>query len=59
MEIFFTIIIVAFAGYSLYKTFKKSAKGGCSNCSSTDNCYSKKSCCSVNKDDSSSIKFSK
>lgn len=60
MEIFITIIIVAFAGYSLYKSLKKSAKGGCSSCSSDNNCSSKGSCCSsIKKEDSEPIKFAK
>lgn len=58
MEIFITIIIVAFAGYSLYKSFKKSAKGGCSGCSG-DKCPSKGSCSSITKESSDSIKFVK
>ncbi|WP_300382890.1 FeoB-associated Cys-rich membrane protein [Clostridium sp.] len=57
MEIFITIIIVAFAGYSLYKSLAKSTKGGCSGCSS--NCPSKGSCSSITKDDSNLIKFIK
>lgn len=58
MEIFITIIIVALAGYSLSKSFKKSAKGGCSSCSS-DNCPSKGSCSSMTKNNSDLIKFVK
>ena len=58
MEIFITILIVAFAGYSLYKSLKKSTKGGCSSCSS-GNCPSKGSCSSIAKNSSDSIKLTK
>lgn len=58
MEIFITILIVAFASYSLYKSFKKSAKGGCSGCSG-DKCPSKGNCSSITKENSDSIKFAK
>ena len=58
MEIFITILIVALAGYSLYKSLKKSAKGGCGSCSS-DNCPSRGSCSSMAKNNSDSLKLTK
>jgi FeoB-associated Cys-rich membrane protein len=36
VEILITLIIVAFAGFTIYKTVRKSSKGGC-NCGSCSN----------------------
>ena len=43
MEILITLVIVALAGYIIFKSIRKSSKGGCSCGSCSDSCPISKS----------------